>query len=197
MIFPRRTLDEYTDSLAAYLPGGKLFGARSIQDSNFRKLLHGMAGELYRVNGSLNDYASEITPDTTTRFIDEWESALGIPDDCFTGSGTIDERRRDVLTKLAGLGVQTVDDFEALGLVFGKTITVKQLSSDSLPAYSVPFNPIGLPEARFVIIVEGVNLVTNTPPYSVPFDLFDSESILECVFKHLKPANCDVVFRNI
>jgi len=40
-------------------------------------------------------------------FLDEWERALGIPDDCFDLANTDDERRINILTKLAALGVQT------------------------------------------------------------------------------------------
>jgi uncharacterized protein YmfQ (DUF2313 family) len=196
-IFARRDLERYADSLAAYLPGGALFQSRSIQNSNFRKLLRGLAGELFRSNGLLKSYSEEIIPDLTNKFLDEWESALGIPDNCFTGTGTNDERRRDILTKLAALGVQTAEDFEALALVFGKEVTVKQLSTEALPPYDVPFTVASLPGSRFVIVVEGENIATNTPPYDVPFLVFDSESLLECVFKRLKPANCAIIFRNI
>jgi len=195
-LFQRRNIEEYTDSLAAYLPNGELFASKSVNDSNFRKLLRGLSGELFRANGLLRDYSNEILPDTTAKFLSEWESALGIPDGCFNGEGSNDERRRDILTKLSALGVQTEQDFIDLALIFGKVVTIKQLSNEAFPAYSVPFNLVGFPEARFIIIVEGVDLVGGVPPYDVPFFLSVGESVLECVFKKLKPANCEVIFRN-
>lgn len=181
------------------MPGGELFAAKSIKDSNFRKLLKGLAGELFRANGLLKEYNEEIIPDRTNKFLSEWESTLGIPDGCFTGTGTNDERRRDILTKLAALGVQTDDDFEELALVFGKVVTVGSLAADPLfPPFDVPFTTIELPDARFVIVVEGEDLtVSGEPPYNVPFDLIVGDSLLECVFRRLKPANCDIIFRNI
>ena len=196
MLFSRRTQDEYADSLAAYMPGGRLFKNKTVQDSNFRKLLRGLAGELFKVNGYLKQYADDIIPDQTERFIDEWESAVGIPDGCFDGNGDLTTRRTNVLTKLAALGVQTAEDFEALALVFGKTVDIFPLSQEALPPYGVPFNPVGLPSARFIIVVEGVDIAGDVPPYDVPFPLGVGESVLECVFKRLKPANCDIIFRN-
>jgi len=189
-------LEQQTDSLASYLPSGRLFEAAWVGDSNFRKLLKGLAGELFDAEGLIKQYQDEYAPDTTNNFISEWESALGIPDDCFSGSGTIIERRRDVMVKLAALGVQTAGDYEALALTFGKVVTVTALSAEALPPYNVPFNPLGLPGARFIIVVQGENLVSGLPPYDVPFDLIVGESILECLFRKVKPANCDIIFRN-
>ena len=196
MLFKRRTLSAYADSLAAYMPGGSLFASKNIADSNFRKLLLGMAGELFRSNGYLKSYSEEMLPDETNLFLGEWESALGIPSGCFVGTGTNDERRRDILTKLAALGVQTVNDFESLALVFDKVVTVTSLSEESFPPFDVSFNPVGLPGARFIIVVEGVDLVGDVPPYDVPFNLGVGESILECLLRRLKPANCEIIFRN-
>lgn len=196
-LFKRRNLEEYADSLAAYMPGGELFTAKSVQNTNFRKLLRGMAGELFRANGLLRGYSEEILPDQTTRFLDEWEAAVGIPDECFLGGGTNDERRCNILVKLAALGVQTPEDFEELALTLGVVVTVTSLAADPFPPYDVPFTPIGLPGGRFVIVVEGENLVTEElPPYDVPFSLVVGESLLECIFNRLKPANCSVLFRN-
>jgi uncharacterized protein YmfQ (DUF2313 family) len=182
-LFKRRNLEDYTDSLAAYLPGGELFESRSVQNSNFRKLLRGMAGELFRSNGYLKEYNEEILPDQTTKFIGEWEAAVGIPDGCFLGTGDLNTRRRDILTKLASLGVQTDLDFEELALVFGQVVNVFPLSDE-------------MPTSKFTIVVEGDHLVDTTPPYDVPFFLFSSQEILQCLFQRLKPANCSIIFRN-
>ncbi len=78
ILFKARNIERFTDSLAAYLPGGILFAIKSYQNSNFRKLLRGIAGELFRANGLLSDYNKEIYPDTTERFLVEWESALAL-----------------------------------------------------------------------------------------------------------------------
>lgn len=194
--FNRRDLEQYTDSLADYMPNGPLFIAKSIQDSNFRKLLRGMAGEIFRANGLLKEFDDQIIPDRTEKFLSEWESALGIPDDCFSGNGTVEERRRDILVKLAALGVQTEQDFINLAQTFGYAVNIIPLSSIALPPYDVPFIPVGFPEGRFIMIVEGVDLVASLPPYDVPFPLTVGQGIIQCLFEKLKPANVKVIFRN-
>lgn len=197
MIFARRNVEEYTDSLSSYLPGGELFEAKNIQDSNFRKLLRGMAGELYRANGLLREY--DILPDETIKFISEWESALGIPDDCFSGNGTIEERRRDVLVKLAASGIQTNQDFVDLAALFGVTVTVTAgVEEITFPLVFPVLMFSTNKEARFTIIVEFTAPDTSRFPLTFPI-LFGTDEIglLECVFNKLKPANCNIIFRQV
>lgn len=198
-LFERRDLEEYTDSLAAYMPGGELFASKSVQDSNFRKLLRGMAGELFRSNGLLREYSSEVLPDQTSKFLDEWESALGIPDECFSGTGSNEERRRDILVKLASLGVQTAQDFVDLAAIFGVTVEIVPGSDSGVFPLIFPVLVFGsAEEARFTIIVN----ITVTPesafPYTFPIPFGTSEiGIIRCIFEHLKPANCNLIIQQV
>lgn len=196
-LFERRTLEDYTDSLTAYLPGGTLFASRSVQDSNFRKLLRGMAGELFRSNGLLREYSCEVLPDQTEKFLDEWESALGIPDDCFSGEGSLNDRRRDVLTKLAASGIQTEQDFIGLAAIFGVVITVTPgLEEIQFPLVFPVLMFATESEARFTIVIEFTVLDTSRFPLTFPFQFGDDViAILECLFNKLKPANCNIIFQ--
>lgn len=117
----RHTKDEVIDSLAAYLPGGELFASAYIPGTNFNALLAGLSGELLRAENFMFLYNSQFIPDDTTVFIEEWEAAVGIPDDCFTinEDDTNEERRLNILVKLASLGVQTTADFENLATILG------------------------------------------------------------------------------
>ncbi len=119
----RHTQEEAINSLAAYLPGGELFESAYIPGTNFNALLAGLSGELLRAENFLFLYNSQFIPDDTTVFIEEWESAVGIPDDCFSidEGDTNEERRLNILVKLASLGVQTAADFVNLALILGFT----------------------------------------------------------------------------
>ena len=186
-LFSRRNVEEYTDSLAAYMPGGELFASRSVQDSNFRNLLRGLAFELLRANGSLIEY--DVLPDTTEKFLPEWESTLGIPDDCFSGAGTIIERRRDVLVKLASLGVQTKEEFESLAAIFGVTAEVIAGKDSGITFGSDK-------EARFTLVINLTASESFTYTFPIPFGSATT-SVLECLFNKIKPANCQVLFQEV
>jgi len=192
----QHSLNEHARSLADYLPNGRMFEAKNINDSNFRQLILGLSGELFTAEGYLVTLEQEYFPDATNLFLSEWEQALGIPDDCFDGLGDNNTRRRDIIVKLSALGVQTADDFVTLAATFGKTVTVIPLSDEAFPPLPVPFIPVSLPEGRFIIVVTGVDLVSGVPPYDVPFDLIVGESVLECLFTKQIPGNCNLIFRN-
>ena len=197
-----RTIDDQAQSLANYLPGGHLFRGKNFQNSNFRKLLVGLAGELFTADEYIRSYSQEILPDQTVLLLEEWESVLGIPDDCFLGTGSIDERRTHVLVKLASLGLQTTQDFIDLADLFGVTITVTPGSDFfSFSQFPVifPFPFFGsAEESRFNIVVEFIIQETSKFTFFFPYTFGDALlTILECLFNKLKPANCVITFKQV
>ncbi len=184
-----KTLAEHTNALAGYLPGGRLFSAKYKTTSNIYKLLAGIANEMLTTDELIKTFRTEVVPSLTVDLLPDWESAVGIPDGCFNGVGTIVKRRTDVLTKLAALGVQTVADFEQLALVFGVTVTV-------VPG--IEENGTGDPDDRFRIYVRHTEFPAQTFPLTFPIS-FGSASLstITCLFDKLKPANCAVVFKQI
>lgn len=198
-LFERRNIESYTDSLAGYLPGGDLFASKQVPDSKLRKLLRGLSWEMFRSNGLLREYNAEIIPDQTNKFLGEWESAVGIPDCCFTGTGTADERRRDILVKLASLGVQTTEDFIDLAKIFGVGVSI----SNGIDGITFPLTfPVlmftALREARFTIVVTFTIQEDSTFPLAFPIAFGSGEiALLECLFRKVKPANCDIIFKQV
>ena len=215
------SLDRQTEILANYLPDGRAFGGKRIAGSVSRLLLEGLAQERLRSSNLVTEFRDEILPDETTLFIEEWESAVGIPDDCFlTTTGTIVERRRNVLAKLVSLGVQTAADFVALAALFGITAVVKGGSVHGVFPYEFPM--IFFPDARtafhtiivnftgsfsnvfpytFPITFPDIDLVEpplNTFPYTFPITFQSQElALVECLFRKVKPAHVDVLFVNL
>lgn len=198
-LISQHSTSKHADSLADYLPSGRLFESARITNTNFRNLLLGLAGELFTAEGHLKTISNEYDINTTSLLIEEWEGALGIPDSCFSGTGGLIERRRDVLVKLASLGVQTAEDFVALAALFGVVVTVN-------PGIDFAIFPLEFPwlffssekEARFTIIVDFTVQEANKFPLIFPF-VFGSDTIgiMECLFNKLKPANCNIIFRQV
>jgi uncharacterized protein YmfQ (DUF2313 family) len=189
MLFNRRALDEFTDSLARYVPGGPLFSAKNQENSNLRGLLKGLSGELFRANGYLKTYSEQLIPSQGDIFINEWERALGIPDACFSGTGSLDDRWIAVLAKLAGSGVQTAEDFEEFALIFGLVVDVQSGIESGLT-----FNT--LKEARHTIVVSVAlpDRFTYTFPIVFGNNLIN---LMQCVFARLRPAHCRVIFEEV
>ncbi len=194
------SLDSQTEILASYLPEGRAFGGKRVAGSVSRLLLEGLAQEMLRSTDFLAEFRDEILPDETTLFIEEWESAVGIPDSCFlTTSGTIAERRRNVLAKLVSLGVQTAPDFVALAALFGITAVVKGGSTHGLVPKESP--PIVFPDDRtayHTILVDLSEPPLNVFPYTFPITFQSAElALVECLFRKVKPAHVDILFTDL
>jgi len=192
------SIKQHASSLAAFMPSGRLFQAARTSTTNFRKFLEGLAEELQNSEGLLKSYQDEYSVRTTTLLIEEWEKALGIPDQCFSGTGTIEERRRDALAKLASLGVQTAEDFQAVAAIFGVSVNV--FSGTAVGGFPVtfPFPLLGDPLSRFTIFIEYTIVSGDVFPMIFPFVLGDEGAqIMECLFQRLKPANVLIIFEEI
>lgn len=172
----KQGVPEHANALADYLPGGRTFEAKRITGSNLRQLLVGIAHELFRAQGYITTLQQEYLPDNTNLFLDEWESALGIPDDCFSGLGTSEERLRDIILKLtAYAGIQTVADFQNLADQFDITAVVTPGADTAFP----------IVDPRFAIVVEWFGA---TPTESAQIQ------IVACLFEVVKPANVELYY---
>jgi uncharacterized protein YmfQ (DUF2313 family) len=193
------TIQEHANSLALYMPSGKLFQAARQSTTNFRKFIEGLADELKISEGFLKSYQDEYDVRTTSLLIEQWESALGIPDDCFSGDGTLVERRRDALAKLGSLGVQTAEDFEAVALIFGIDADVQSgVGVATFPfVFPIPLL-LGDLQSKFTIVVFYSIVGAESFTFTFPFILGDSRAdVLRCLFEKLKPANCEIFFNEV
>jgi hypothetical protein len=192
-------LKEQARTIANYLPSGRAFGAKTVDGSITNRLLCSFGHELLRSDALLEQFRTEILPDETLLFLDEWESAVGIPDDCFTGAGTDDERRRDILAKLVSLGVQTVGDFLALANIFGVDATIKGGSTHGAFPFELPM--IFFPDsrtARHTILVDFTAGLVPMFPLSFPLPFGAPEqAMVQCLFSKVKPANVDILYVDI
>ena len=199
-IFKQYTVEQHVQSLANHMPPGEIWRAKNIQDSNFRKFLNGFGGELMRDHEYLRQFYAEIDPSVTTIYLDEWEAALGIPDDCFPGTGSLEERRLHVVVKLVSLGVQTATDFIELAAMFGVAVEVKG-GIDVGSFFPMPF-PFSFftnrKDARFTVVVDFTTPLTALFPLQFPIPFQDGvDSLIECLFRKLIPSNCLLVIRTI
>jgi len=216
-IFSSHTLEQHTDALAAHLPSGRVFEAAVIDGSVMRLLLQGLSVAHMDLESMLVLFGRELDIANTTYLLDGWEKTVGIPDACFGIVGkTIEERRQQVLIKLASLGVQTAADFVALGAMFGVVVTVQQGDNNTQGWTGAS----GQENRNTIVIVydtENGDAFFDGPPFpnppntqtvdGLPFHAaasvapnagfrFGSAGIatMECLFEQLRPANNQIVY---
>ena len=191
--------NEQTAILANYMPNDDVFAGKINETTKLFKFLFGFSETNRRINESLEVTFDEYDFRITTDFLGEWESMLGIPDSCFPGSGTIAQRRIDVIAKFLADGTQTTDDFKAIAALYGIVINIKSGISE-VDVFPFTF-PIVFPDvktARFTMIIEFVVEETLRFPLIFPIPFGDNDiTKLECLFRKLAPANVDVIFRQI
>jgi len=191
------TQEQQTDVLAQYLPSGRIYSKKFDDQSNLRKILFGLAAVWLEDRKLLNELFDEYDPETTTKFIEEWEKTVGIPDDCFNNLGTDEERRKNILLKLTGINTTTKEQFEALAVILGIGVNVISGFEESVLPQIIPFIILDGIAVSYTIVVEVT--VEPTPsiiPQIIPFIIQESGStLLECLFNKLKPANTQIIFK--
>lgn len=187
---------KHLNAMANYLPKGRLFNAAFIEGSNLRNVLCGFAYTLEEAQNFILELEAEYNPATTTRFLDEFETLLGLPDLCLGRATTDEERRRDILLKLASNGVQTIADFERLGEIFGIDMKISTGADHSGFCANFPVLFFGNEsDARYTIVVrlppeqsDGFCLEFCYPYSSV------TQNALKCMIEQSKPANTQIVY---
>lgn len=197
-LFEKRDVVQETDASVSYLPGGKPTQACGIDGSNLRGLFQGISQEWVRLDELVNEASFELDPFTTTKLIEEWEDAVGIPDDCFTVEGIdIEQRQRQVIAKLAGDGTVTQADFERIGAILG--FDIKVFAGGELDTFDYTFPIIfKSPRARRFTMTVVINVIPGTNEtfdYIFPFVFgLTTTQALECYIRKLAPSNVLVEF---
>lgn len=185
-------------TLAQTLPDGHPFAAKYLSTSTLYRLLLGLAGQLEAFEDKLVTATDEYDFRVTTAWINEWETAVGIPDGCLNADGDIETRRRDIAAKVFSRGTQTAQDLIDLAAVFGFTATVVggiDTAPLLFPWQTPPYTAAQQKEARFTIIV---TLDVTTPsvfPFTFPIIFGGTEALnVKCFMRHIVPANVQLIF---
>lgn len=200
-IFKEHSDTEHTNSTASYLLDGLLMKAKYKEDSNYRKLLDSFSQTFIQLEHQINAVGRETFPDETIALIERWERDLGIPDDIFDTNGTLEERRNNVLLKLASLGVQTEEDFVYIaGLIGYDNIVITT-------GFEVGVFPLNFPNqcfgdvktTRFTVYIDvPKSLGIGFFPLEFPISFVSEQTnSLEKLFNLLKPANVIMIFRYV
>lgn len=121
----RYSIDEYTAALQVLMPSGLVWPQRfnGVQTSTLRAL----ARSFQRSDEDARDLIDAAFPSTATAMLPEWEATLGLPDLCAIGEiDSIAQRQRAVVSKLFGIGGQSVAYFIRVAEALGYTISITQ-----------------------------------------------------------------------
>lgn len=183
--------------LARHLPDGKVWENKFNSNSTLGKLLLGLASEYFRLSLLIENTLDEMDINQTTQLITEWQESVGIPCDCLSASGDIEDQRRDVLLKLTNFGgIQTAEDFENLALLYGYIASISNGYVRGTFALGFPIMFFDSRKTAVHTIIVDIEENKAVFPLSFPIPFTSNVAgIIECLFNKLAPANCQVVFR--
>ncbi len=195
-----RNQDDYTVSLAHYLPSGDLWSSRNVQETTFYKLLYGLALILLDVDIQIEDFKKEFYPVNTVKFLDEWESLLGIPDNCLSSRDTTEERTKHIIGALGALGCVTKEDWINLAAIMGYEIEINYMSEETAWPWVWPHVWGGTEvQNRFIMVITIKNVVLPTQgvwPWIWPHAWGEDETKpLRCIFSRIKAAHTLITYK--
>lgn len=206
-------VEKYVDLIAKLLPNG--FAWINVKRNIF---LQGLAVEFCRVSERIKDLLREIDPNQSFELLDDFEQALGIPDECTPENRTTEERRAQIIQKMATIGSLSAPFYEQLGSFYGFDITVtnhlafqagRSVSGDDLTNYEPPRSIFlsGVGVAGDQLQVPGWLHYFNAELPLTAFEPFEAgqdtagtplveygNELLQCTLKRLKPAHAGITF---
>jgi len=179
MSIKKYTTDEWIGFLNHFLPTGEAFVAKYVEGTNLRAYQKAKSQEFKRFGDFVADLISEVLPSTSINLLGEWESYLGIPDNCIPLATTLQERRDNVILKLTSLAYQTEQHLIDLADAYGFTITFSLSTGFN---YTLPF--VLNNNERSLFLIKG-NFSTNP----------EKAAVFQCLIRSLIPANKTVGFQ--
>jgi hypothetical protein len=198
--FQVHTQPQSAQILGQNLPLGQNLVSKVLIEKNLYKLLLGLGIERSQAESYIYELVNQYDIRVTVDLINNWEGAVGIPDHCLSGTGTIEERRRDVIAKLSSFGVSTAQQYIDLAAQYGYTITITYPSGSFSPVFDMLFDyPLGGGggEAGFIFIVTFIGVAPPQNNFDMTFNyIFDDGpyNIVICLFNLIKPANVLILY---
>ncbi len=182
--------------LAAAIPTGLAWGAKQVPGSNVYLLLAGLAAELVRLEATQDALANDFDITQTLTLLDKWEESVGIPDACFDRDQSLEQRRKNVITKLTQMrGAITREDFVAVAEALGFTVTI-QSATASVTFFPLLFpTPFSAQQSRFTMLVSVAGINADFFPLLFPAQFSEAAAqVLQCVIGVITPINVQPVF---
>lgn len=190
------SVEDYTSALQALMPPGRAWprSTTSVQAAVRRAL----ARSYQRSDTDAQRLLVGAFPSTATIMLFEWESTLGLPDDCSISEvGGISDRQRAVVSKLISTGGLNRQYYIDVAAALGYTITITQfrqamagmsVCGDALNGEEWPFTwRINAPQTTIKYAVAGGSYCGD------PLASWGNKQ-LECTFNKLAPSHLNIIF---
>lgn len=141
------------------LPQGKAWNSKGDRESNFYKVIRSLSEDVRILEDRVYRLVTQWDVNITDDLIVEWETAVGIPDECRNLASDIATRRSDVLDKLRKIPIITIADYKALA----ESITGEPAANWDIRPGSVDFPSD--PLYKFVLLITAPTVTSGAFDY--------------------------------
>lgn len=190
------SLDNTVIQLGEHMPRGKLWESKSIKESNLNSLMRGMATPLNILQQNIENLANELNVNKTVALIGEWETSVGLPDDCTGVVTDLNQRRADVKERLGKQKIVNLVELQAyVDRKFTDfNVTLKTGVDVFTFEYTFEIQFLGDVSDKFIIVAE-------IPPqgeqfeYTFEYELTGTidQTLLRCIIEKVIPVNVVLV----
>ncbi|HGK7505380.1 YmfQ family protein [Kluyvera intermedia] len=188
--------NDYASALSALLPRGRAWPRAS--DTVQAAVLRALGSSYQRSDNDADNLIKGAFPATATSMLSEWESTLGLPDDCAIGEiGGISDRQRSVVSKLISNGGLNRGYYISVAAALSYTITITQfrpamsgmsVCGDALNGDEWPFTwRINAPETTIKYTLAGSSYCGD------PLASWGNKQ-LECAINKIAPSHLNLIF---
>lgn len=187
---------DYADALSALLPTGRAWprATKTVQAA----VLRALGRSFQRSDEEAVNLVAGAFPPTATVMLSEWESSLGLPDDCSISEvGGISDRQRAVVAKLISTGGLNRDYYIRVAAALGYAITITQfrpamsgmsVCGDALNGDEWPFTwRINAPQTTIKYSLAGASYCGD------PLASWGNKQ-LECSINKIAPSHLNIIF---
>lgn len=203
--------DKSADALRRHLPTGPAWDAWSRPGKTAYKLLAALAKGFEDAWTTLYGLATELDPRTTTQYLTEWETAVGLPDPCLPATTSLADRRAQVMFRLDKRRWTTVQDWKDLATLFGYEVVITpgwEVQKPALFVYDFPMRFDIFPRlGRFRVYIDIIGVTFRGFEYGagtsgadvgfpIPFETDTKVNAFQCLIDRIKPAHVVVVWND-
>jgi uncharacterized protein YmfQ (DUF2313 family) len=169
------SVEEWTRALLDLLPRGVVWPREP--GTTLEAFWQAIADAMVAIQTRDCVLVDEAYPCGAVELLPEWETELGLPDECTQGTWTIAQRQAFVCAKLAAQGGQSRAYFIWLASIYGFTITIVEHWPWRMGCTTFCDARVGVPPMWWQVIATSVDC-----------------TVLECVIRRAAPAGSIVSF---
>lgn len=195
MKFEAPSQAEATREFASTMPDGRAWQAKNLPGTNIYATVSACAAEFRQIQIQIETLAREFDIRLTDQLLPDWETSVGLPEECLGTMASLADRRKAVIIRLRKIPFVTKADYEQLAFeLTGLNVTVT-------PGAEIELFPLDFPihfasgNSYFKLYVTFNDSIGGFP-YLFPFNFVSTgDNIIRCVFEQIAPANVLIIFQ--